>query len=170
MFFSVVNIDLRLLSPSKKGLYKYVQRACIGGWINRECLDKILAQEPKYWSWKKHDSTFVPEWEDQDEVDIDKLCNNYVYLHHSIMQKLRVRVLAFKCAFVWSSDILCITVLNIEFPCHFWWVCTSSTGRDNATFRILSDPSLILAGSAILSQIAIFAYRIFWHQAEFYSL
>ena len=38
MFLSLANMFLRLLSSSKKGLYKHVQR---------ECLDSILAQEPK---------------------------------------------------------------------------------------------------------------------------
>ena len=57
-----------------KGLYKHVQWACTKGWINPECLDNILAQEPKYWVWKKHNNTFLLNWKEPDEIDIDKLC------------------------------------------------------------------------------------------------
>ena len=42
MFLALPNMDLRLLPPSKKGLYKHVQRASIqAGWINRECIGNV---------------------------------------------------------------------------------------------------------------------------------
>ena len=46
-FLAIANMDLRLLPPSKKGLYQHTLRACIqGGWINRECQGNVLVQDP----------------------------------------------------------------------------------------------------------------------------
>ena len=72
MFLALPNMDLRLLPPSKKGLYKHVQRTSIqAGWINRECIGNVLAQEPEHWGWKRENNTFFPEWQNKDDLDID---------------------------------------------------------------------------------------------------
>ena len=68
-FLALADMNLRLLPPSKKGLYKHAQRGCLqGGWINRECRDNVLAQDPRHWGWKKTNHVFLPEW--QDSIDI----------------------------------------------------------------------------------------------------
>ena len=67
----IPNMDLRLLPPSRTGLYKYAQRACIqGDWINRECRNNVLVQDPRNWGWEKPD-VFLPEWQDLEKKRIE---------------------------------------------------------------------------------------------------
>ena len=71
-FLALANMNLRLLPPSKKGLYKHAQRGCLqGGWVNRECRDNVLAQDPRHWGWKKTNHVFLPEWQDSIDIEVD---------------------------------------------------------------------------------------------------
>ena len=71
-FLALADVNLRLLPPSKKGLYKHAQHGCLqGGWINRECRDKVLTQDPRHWGWKKTDHVFLPEWQDSIDIEVD---------------------------------------------------------------------------------------------------
>ena len=47
-YLALADMHLRLLPPSKKGLHKHAQCGCVqGSWINRECRDNVLPQDPK---------------------------------------------------------------------------------------------------------------------------
>ena len=71
-FLAMPNMDLRLLPPSRKGLYHHVLRACIqGGWINRECQGNVLIQDPINWGWKKVNDIFFPKWQNSNDIEID---------------------------------------------------------------------------------------------------
>ena len=71
-FLAIANMDLRLLPPSKKGLYQHTLRACIqGGWMNRECQGNVLVQDPINWGWKKVNDVFIPNWQNSNDIEID---------------------------------------------------------------------------------------------------
>ena len=71
-FLAIANMDLRLLPPSKKGLYQHTLRACIqGGWINRECQGNVLVQDPINRGWNKVNDVFIPNWQNSNDIEID---------------------------------------------------------------------------------------------------
>ena len=71
-FLATANMDLRLLPPSRKGLYQHTLRACIqAGWINCECHGNVLVQNPINWGWKKLNDVFCPNWQNSDGTEID---------------------------------------------------------------------------------------------------
>ena len=75
-FEHLAEMNLRMLPPSRIGLIQQIKRACLqGGYLWRETVHNVIAQDVTQWGWKMINGKFVPEWQPNDaEVDALSVC------------------------------------------------------------------------------------------------
>ena len=80
-FMRLADPNLRCLPVSRKGLLEHTRRACLqAGWLWREGLSNVNAQDPTNWGWIRMDDKLVPKWQTlEDYIDVYnviQVCSN----------------------------------------------------------------------------------------------
>ena len=60
-----IHNNLRLIPPSKVGLFEHIKRASLeSGWISYQCKENVSLRDPQEWGWMLVNGKYIPKWQD----------------------------------------------------------------------------------------------------------